>query len=70
VKVFLAVVVLVVLLAARIGQTANPAPGAPAAAPAIAHHAEEPDPSAMVLACLGLIVYLARRRSKALAGGA
>jgi hypothetical protein len=70
VKVFLAVMVLVVLLAARIGQTANPAPGPPAAAPAIAHHVEESEPSAMLLACLGLIVYLARRRSKALAAAA
>jgi hypothetical protein len=30
----------------------------------------KPEPSAMLLACLGLIVYLARRRRKALAAAA
>jgi hypothetical protein len=30
----------------------------------------KPEPSAMLLACLGLIVYLGRRRSKALAAAA
>ena len=91
--------VLVALLASRIGLAANPAPGPPAAAPASlsagqsfldqasTNYADEPSYSvpasfpgplqpqsrrkpetrAMLLACLGLIVYLARRRSKALA---
>jgi len=99
VKVSVAVMVVMALLAARSGLAANPAPGAPAAAPAslstgksfrdhaTTNDAEEPshsvpasfpgplapqtrrkpEPSAMLLACLGLIVYLGRRRSKALA---
>jgi hypothetical protein len=102
VKVSLAVMVLVALLVARLGQAADPAQGPPAAQPAglsagksfldhaSTNYAEEPsysvpasfpgplapqprrkpEPGAMLLACLGLIVYLGRRRSKALAAAA
>jgi len=102
VKVSVAVMVVVALLAARSGLAANPPPDAPAAAPAslsagksfrdhaTTNDAEEPsylvpasfpgplapqarrkpEPSSMLLACLGLIVYLGRRRNKALAAAA
>lgn len=99
VKVSLAVMVLVALLAARSGLAANAEPRPPAAVPASlsadksfldhasTHNAKEPsysapatfpgplapqprrkpEPGAMLLCCLGLILYLGRRRSKALA---